>query len=324
MLQKPNTVFVGTQVNAAPETSFAAGDIVLIDAATGAVKDLADIADCNSIQLGLVKADGTTINKTQVIGKSNVKNLLYNAYAAKTEAAVSIDWTGVTLVAGYRYVVRIIYKDLYEHPGQFTHSYEVIATAADTVDTLGASFAAKINAHKGARATATYTAGTDVLLITAKTITANMASMAGKEGISRYSQVQMAVATYYTIPGSPFSGGMKAIPGIVTAVTVSDPGKGNPYVIRDREQDALSYKGITYRTTWPIIKPELNVDLAETYDEFVIEFDKAYQSPDNQYVKATDLAAEIYTEAGEGTSDLDDLRTAIAVWAGLEEAVVIP
>lgn len=319
MLQKPNTVFVGVQVNKTPETSFAAGDVVLIDAATGGVKDLADIAECSAIQLGLVKADGTSIAKTQVIGKSNVKNLLYNAYAAKTEASVSIDWTGVTLVPGYRYVVRIIYKDLYEHPGQFTHSYEAIASATDTVDTLGAALAAKINAHPGARATATYTAGTDVLLITAKAITANMTSMMGKEGISSYTQVQMGVATYYTIPGSPFSGGMKAIPGIVNVVVVSDPGKGNPYVIRDREQAALAYKGITYRTTWPIVKPELNVDLTETYDEFVIEFDNKYQSPDNQYVKSTDLAAEIYAEA---TSTLNDVRTAIAVWAGLEEAGV--
>ena len=86
MLQKPNTVFVGTKVNATPETSFAAGDVILINAATGAVTDLADIAECPSIQLGLVKADGTTIAKTQVIGKSNVKNLLYNVYAAKNRS----------------------------------------------------------------------------------------------------------------------------------------------------------------------------------------------------------------------------------------------
>lgn len=323
MLQKPNTVFVGKQFNAAPETSFAAGDVVLIDGATGAVKDLADIDECKTIQLGLVKADGTSISKTQVITKDAVKNLIYNEYAAKTESSVSFDLTGVTLVTGYRYVIRLIYKDIYEHPGQYTHSYEVIAKAGDTIDTVGAAFAAKINAHKGARATATYTAGTDVLLVTAKAITANYTSMMGKEGITPYSQVQMTGVAYYTIPTSGFANQYNPVPGIVIAVTPSDPGKGNPYVIRDREQDALAYKGITYRTTWPIIKPELNVNLTETYDEFVVEFDNKYQSPDNQYVKSTGLAAEIYTEAGAGTSDLDDLRTAIAVWAGLETEDVV-
>ena len=323
MLQKPNTVFVGTQFNAAPETRFAAGDVVLIDGNTGAVKDVADIAECSSIQIGLVQADGSTIKKSGQIYKHGIKNVLYNAYAAKTESTVSFDWTGVTLVPGYRYVIRLIYKDLYEHPGQFTHSYEHIATAADTIDTLGAALAAKINAHKGARCTATYTALTNVLLCTAKAITANDVTMMGKEGITPYSQVQMTGAAYYTVPNSAFSS-HTAIPGITISVVASKPGKGNPYVIRDREQAALAYKGITYRTTWPIIKPELNVDLTETYDEFVLEYAANYQSPDNQYVKATDLAVEVYTEAGEGSADLDDLRGAIAVWAGFEAAPVTP
>ena len=65
------------------------------------------------------------------------------AYAAKVESTVSFDWTGVTPVPGYRYVIRLIYKDLYEHPGQFTHTYEHIATATDTIDTIGASLEGK-------------------------------------------------------------------------------------------------------------------------------------------------------------------------------------
>ena len=323
MLQKPNTVFVGTQYNATPETSIAAGDVVLVNGDTGAVCDLLNIDNCNTIQLGLVQADGTTIKKTQHIFKHNMRNAIYNAYSAKVESAVSFDLTGVTLVPGYRYVFRLIYKDLYEHPGQYTHSYEHIATATDTVDTLGAAIVAKINAHTGARCTATYTAATDVILCTAKTMTAYDKPMMGKEGINLYSQVQMTGVAYYTVPNSAFSS-HTAIPGIVIATTASKPGKGNPYVIRDREQAALAYKGITYRTTWPIIKPELNVNLSETYDELVLEFAMHYQSPDNQYVKSTDLAAEIYTENSRGDNDLDDLREAIMIWAGLEDAPVIP
>ena len=320
MLQKPNTVFVGTKFNDAPETSFAAGDVVLVDASTGAVKDIADIADCSSIQIGLVQADGTTIKKSGQIYKHVIKNILYNEYVAKTESTVSFDWTAVTLVPGYRYVIRLIYKDLYEHPGQFTHTYEHIATATETRDTLGAALVAKINAHTGARCTASY--GTNVITCTAKTMTANMNSMMGKEGITPYSQVQMTGVAYYTVPNSAFSS-HTAIPGIDITTVASAPGKGNPYVIRDREQAALAYKGITYRTTWPIIKPELNVDLTESYDEFILEYAVNYQSPDNQYVKATDLAVEVYTENREGLASLDDLRTAIAVWAGLESAPAV-
>ena len=58
MLQKPNTVFVGSKVNAAA-TSLAVGDVVLINAATGAPLAIASIANANAIQLGYVKAIGS-------------------------------------------------------------------------------------------------------------------------------------------------------------------------------------------------------------------------------------------------------------------------
>lgn len=313
MLQKPNTVLVGTAVD---NTGAGAnvGEVIAINAETGAGIDYSTAwpAGVNAIQLALKTASG--LKKSAVIKKGAVKNMTGNgecAYAAKVESSVSFDWTGVTPVAGYRYVIRLIYKDLYEHPGQFTHTYEHIATATDTIDTIGASLEAKINAHKGARATAAYTAGTDVLLITAKTITANYSSMMGKDGITPYSQVQMVGTCYYTIPNSAYSS-HSPIPGIVVATVASDPGKGNPYIVRDREQDALAYKGITYRTTWPIIKPELNVNLSSTYDTLVIESEAEYQSPDNQYVKSTGLATEVYVAASQG---LEALRDVIAAWA---------
>ena len=323
MMQKVNTVFVGKKVNAAG-TTLAVGDIVAINAATGAVIATANIATAEAIQLGYVRGIGATdananIVKTQVIGKNNVDNITADgecAYVAKTEAAASIDFTGVTPVAGNRYVIRVIYKDLYEHPGQFTHSYEVIATAADTIDTIGDKFAARINAHKGARATATYTAGTDVLLISAKVI--DGFGTAGKEAITPYSQVQMQVVAYYT-NGTDITGAQNAIPGItISNAVVSKPGKGNPFIVRDREQAALSYKGITYRTEFPVIKPELNVDLSKTYDTLVVEYTRDYQSPDNQYVKSTGLAAEVYVEAGQGAEALRDILQPWAARVGAQ------
>lgn len=313
MLQKPNTVLVGTSVD---NTGAAAsnGNIIVLNAETGAGINYSSSwpSGVNAIQIGLKTASG--IKKSAVIRKGSVRNITADgecAYSAKTESSVSFDWTGVTPVTGYRYVIRLIYKDLYEHPGQFTHTYEYIVKAGDTIDTIGNALAAKINAHKGARCTATYTEATDVLLCTAKTMTANMTSMMGKEGITPYSQVQMTGVAYYTVPNSAFSS-HSAIPGITIAVTASDPGKGNPYIVRDREQDALAYKGITYRTTWPIVKPELNVNLSSTYDTLVIESVSKYQSPDNQYVKETELATEVYVAAGQG---LEALRDAIAAWA---------
>ena len=63
------------------------------------------------------------------------------------------------------------------------------------------------------------------------------------------------------------------------------------------------------------IKPELTVDLGatSTYDTLVVEFEKGYQSPDNQYNKSTAIAAELYIVAGQGA---EALRDGIALWSG--------
>lgn len=309
MLQKPNTVFVGNKVNTAA-TSLVVGDVVLINAETGAVLPTANIANASSIQLGYVKATGNIV-KTQAISKKMVKNLKYAAYAAKSEAVATFNFTGVSFISGNRYVIRVIYKDLYEHPGQFTHSYEVIHNGVDTIDQVGAKFVARITKHAGSRVTAAYNNSTKVLTLTAKVVDGPEANLMSKEAITPYSQVSMTAVMYFTNPALA-STSHYAVPGVVITVTDSKPGKGNPFIVRDREQAALGYKGITYRTEFPNIKPELTVDLSATYDSLVLEFAKEYQSPDNQYVKSTELASEVYVKAGQG---LSTLNTAIAAWA---------
>lgn len=311
MLQKVNTVFVAEKFNISG-ASFAAGEVRVIDATTGAAIDLTSAAlAASAIQLEFKKADGS-ITKTQVIGKKNIKNItadLAGAYSAKTVAKSTLDFGSVVPVVGHRYVVRCIYRDLFEHPGQFTHSYEHIATTTTPADLVDA-FVAKINKHEGRRVTASKS--TNALVLDALSVTDNGFATQGKEAITPYSQVQLKVVVYKTNPVS-FTGAKEAVVGLTNVTVESDPGQGNPYIVRDREQAALSYKGITYRTEWPVIKPELNVNLGWTYDTLVIEFDKQYQSPDNQYVKSTDLAAEIYIKAG-ATSSAEALGDKIRAW----------
>ena len=315
MLQKPNTVFVAKKINTAG-TSLVAGDIVVINAETGAVSASNTITTLatapKAIQLGFVKADGS-ITKTQVIGRKSIKNLQYGAYVAKTVASAVINFTSVVPVIGHRYVLRLIYRELYEHPGQFTHSYETIATTTAPAD-LAIALNKIINASSSARVTSAI-AG-NIITLTAKSVTDNGFGTQGKEAITPYSQVQMRVVAYTTNPSSQFNSAKDAIVGITITQVESQPGKGNAYIVRDREQAALGYKGITYRTEWPVIKPELNVDLTATYDTLVIEFDKEYQSPDNQYVKSTDLAAELYVDH-TNTGTLSALNDLILAWASL-------
>jgi len=316
MLQKPNTVFVGTNVDLTA-SSLSVGEVFLTNATTGAVLDIHtdSIATAlgtagNQIKIGFVKADGTH-TYSMPFAKTEVKSLVVTEYSAKQEAVTTINFTAATITAGYRYVVRCIYKDIYEHPGQFTHSYEVVAASGETIDTIIAKFITRISAHVGARVTAT--SGTHTLILTAKDVTANGFGTQGKEAITPYSQVNLKVVTYTSIVDSRFNSAKDSYGATVTATYTANPGKGNAYIVRDREQAALAYKGITNRITWPIIKPELMVDLTAHYDAFVIEIDKKYQSPDNQYVKSTAVTTEVYVVDG-ATSTAAALATKISAW----------
>lgn len=314
-MQKPNTVLVGKKFLVNGTATQTVGDIVVANAETGAFIDTTTsiATTINTIKIGLVKSD-STITYSAPISRKGIENMVITEGVAATEAVSVIDFTSVTgITVGHRYVLRVIYKDLYEHPGQFTHSYEVIATSTD-LDVLGAAFAARIAAHSGARVTAAYVASTDhELTLTAKNLTANGFGTQGKEAITPYSQVRMTVVAYVTNPSSFLTSSQDAITGLVITTTDSTPGKGNAYIVRDREQAALAYKGITYRTEWPTIKPELNVVLTSLYDTLVIESKTKYQSPDNQYVKETQMATEVYIVDG-ATATAATLADKIAAW----------
>jgi hypothetical protein len=399
MLQKVNTVFVGKQSyvtakNPSDANTLTVGDIVMINPANGTIIASNGLSSSiPTIQLGYVKSVGTliqdaVIEKSAPISKDKIKSITPNgtcAYVANTEASSVIDITGATITVGHRYVARIVYNDLYEHPGQFTHSYEAIAATGETAITLANKLYTRINAHAGRRVTAynAYFSGTvagvspaativgsgagitanvvltadsvstlaqliaahnaanptqtltliggestdvptanitveaGVIYLAALSVVDNGFSTQGKEAITPYSQVQMDVYLYKTNPTTPRSNVYEVVPGATVATVKSAPGRGNKYIVRDREQAALAYRGITYRTEWPVIKPELNVDLTKNYDTLVIEFSNNYQSPDNQYVKSTDFASEVYIDTVGGAGDAEVLRDAIATWAGL-------
>ena len=84
--------------------------------------------------------------------------MVYSDYVAPTEDVIEIAFSGSTIEVGHRFVLRLVYGDLYEAPGQFTHTYEVIATTTSTA-ALAAAFMAKINKHVSRRVDASIYAG---------------------------------------------------------------------------------------------------------------------------------------------------------------------
>ena len=306
MLNHVNTVLIGTNCPASytNEAALAKGDVALFDENKKLLTSANAAEAAKAIHIG-VAADtyqvadntGALVTKREIkfsapIQKGSKPTMVYSDYVAPTEDVIEIAFSGSTIEVGHRFVLRLVYGDLYEAPGQFTHTYEVIATSTSTAD-LAAAFMAKINKHVSRRVDASIYAG--VLKLTAKVKDDNE----GKESINLYSQVSVDAFVWKTIPNGLLSNVMYPVAGLSITKTQGTPGKGNAKIVRDREQAALGYKGITFRTHWPVIKPELNVDLTATYDTMVIENWNSYQSPDNQYVKTTPMATELYVVANE-------------------------
>ncbi|QOR58078.1 hypothetical protein KNV27_gp003 [uncultured phage cr55_1] len=303
MLQHVNTVLIAKTAPTSFSTAdvLADGAIALFDENKKILTSTVLAAAAKSIYVGVcegkedvydqkgAKSTKSVIRFSMPIQKGSNPTLVVTPFVAKTEDKIVITATNVTPEVGHRYVLRLVYNDIYEAPGQFTHTYEVIAKTTTPKDLVDA-FVKKINKHKEARVTASASAA--VLTLTAKEIPYN-------EGITLdhgYTQVSVEAFMWTTIPSGLLSNVMYPISNLTIAKTQGTPGKGNAYIVRDREDAAMGYRGITHRANgiYPYIAPEFRSDLSAEYDTITMEWDNKYLSDDNQYIKTTPLAVEMY------------------------------
>lgn len=304
------------------------GEIVVLDKDRKVLAAGATIADSDTIFIVQSTADtfdytnkaGTAIAGARKIKMSGpivgatVKNYNGEAYEAKSEQTASITIAGMTPAVGTEYVVRLVYKDVPEHPGQFTQTYRIISTTA-TLDTFGTAIAAKINKHAGRRVNATYTTGTDVLLLTAREIPENTSTISD---IDKFKLVEFTA--YFNYVNS--SGVWTIWPTTSTDVTYvsANYGSGNWEQIRDIEKDVIGYRGVSNLIWFPAQTPTQDVVLDATYNLITIEHEVPYQSPDNQYVKnapqSTVLAFVVPSAGTQQTSVLAQLNPWLASCPG--------
>ena len=303
MLQKVNKVLIAKTAPTSYTTveALVDGDIALFNENKVIVKSATEAEAATALYIGVcvgkedvydqkgTKSTKSVINYSMPIQKGSKPSMVFTKFVDKAEDKVVITATNVTPEVGHRYVLRIVYNDIHEAPGQFTHTYEVIAKTTNATDLI-TSFKNKINNHKQARVVATSAAA--VLTLTAKEIPYN-------QGITLdagYCQVSMDVFMWKTIPSGLLSNVMYPISNLTIAKTQGTPGRGNAYIVRDRENWNLGYEGIQYRANaiYPYIAPEFRSDLSAEYDTLTLEWDNLYLSNDNQYIKTTPLSAEIY------------------------------
>lgn len=312
MLQHVNTVLIAKTAPASFSNvdSLADGAIALFDENKKLLTTAANAAAANAIYVGVCQGtedvyneEGTKTTKAVIkysmpIQKGSCPSMVITPFVAKAEDKIVITATNVAPEIGHRYVLRLVYNDIHEAPGQFTHTYEVIAKTTAPKDLIDA-FVKKINNHKGARVVASSSAA--VLTLNAKEIPYNQ----GITTDAGYCQVSVEAFMWTTIPSGLLSNVMYPISNLTIAKTQGTPGRGNAYIVRDRENWNLGYEGIQYRANaiYPYIAPEFRSDLNAKYDTITIEWDNKYLSNDNQYIKTTPLSAEIYVNQGQITSN---------------------
>jgi len=307
MMQHVNKVFVGQATTATAVDGMNINDIAVFDkdgkiatAGTAVTGESFKVGKCVGVET-ITMPDGSLQNKKMVIYGNEINPFIVTnqiqatPFKAPVEDIIDIDFTGVVITTGFRYVVRIYYRDIYELKSMFTNSYEVIATSADTNVTIANRLADRINMHAGRRVNATV-AGTTITL-TAMPKTNNE----GVNSINLFTQVSMEVSAYATDPRNFFAGQVKLpIGATITRVQTHDPGNGFWKVVRDRENLARPYRGSTNVTWFPVIRPELAVDPTKEYATIVIEYENSFASADNQYRKNTLLADELYIDMNSG------------------------
>lgn len=305
MITRVGTVLIGKNCPASYTTAdaLAAGDVAMFDQDRKIIKTAAEAVKASTLYIGVAqdkvtvtKPNGSTEQKANIefsnaIQKDSNPSAVIGEYEAPVQEKVVITLTNATIVAGNRYVLRIVYKDMYEDPGQFTHTYEVFATSATAKD-LADALVKKINKHANRRVSASNSEA--VITLTAMEKDDNE----GVYSINEYSVVSMEVSLYETIPGALLSNFPKAVAGATIVKTAGKAGKGYWKQVRDREARQMGYKGHVFTGTYPEVEQVRKVVAGDTYDYATIENDNLYLSNDNQYIKTTPILTELYVKKG--------------------------
>lgn len=301
MITSVHTVLIGKKCPASYTTVDAlnAGEVALFDQNKVILKTAAEAAKASSLYVGVAgekinvtMPNGNVAQKANIefsneIQKSSKPSAVIGQHVEPTQDKVVVTLTNATIVAGHRYVLRVLYKDIEANNFQFTHTYEVYAESNEA-QKLAEAFVKKINAHKNRRIQAENAAA--VLTLTAMVKDDNE----GVYSLNEYSVVDMEVSLYHTVPGALLANQPEAVSGATIAKTPGNPGKGFWKQVRDAEVRYMGYKGHVFTGAYPEVEQARKVVEGTSYDYAVIENDNLYLSNDNQYIKTTPLTTEVY------------------------------
>lgn len=329
MLTRNYSLFIGKDIDRtstltgfpnSASNNLADGEILVLDKDKNILTAGSTISDTDTIYI--CEGTNNTYNYTNKAGTSvtGVRKIIYSdpiegrlvknykgqSYSAKSEQVDTFDITGLTVTNGIEYLLRIVYKDVNEHPGQYTETYRYVAGSSDTIDTVAAGIVARVSAHSGARVTVSYNSSTDVLTVTGKALTA---CTSGLSDIDEFSMVEFDAYLNYVD-----SSGIWQDWGSTHSSTKAVKPKGSWEQLRDMEK--WDNRGATNKTHFPVLynSSEFRTTKDETYDMIIIEHDKSYQSPDNQYVKQSPATTVVAIPVPSESNQMSDVLAVLNPW----------
>ena len=315
MITRVDKVIIGKQVNIAEPNALAIGDITVVDQN---MKAASAPADADALYIGVctgkeeITLPNGTVSEVSImkysdkIQKASKPSYATANYEAPENAKIEIDLSAAEIVAGHRYVLRVLYKDIEAANLQFTHTYEVVATSDAAAD-LGAAMLKQINNHPNRRVNATFASNKLTLVAKDKNYDNSV------DSLDEYSIVSMDASLYVTIPGALLSNQPEKVAGAEITKTEGKPGKGFWKQVRDLEVRAMGYNGHVLTGAYPSVEQErLTVKGAE-YNYVTVENDNLYLSADNQYIKTTPLRTNVFCEGAVAS-----LTAALDAFMGVE------
>lgn len=328
MITKPNTVLVATGISTTATETL--GTLVLLDAKTGLpVANAASLTGVDAVQFGVIKEPKVTtgpvenqkpiyIAKTKAFKKSELQHIVSTAGIPATEDSykLTVPTIPAGLIDGDNMHVRLSFK-VDGHKTQKAEAYTFAIKDYATAANLATAIANRINKNRDSWVTATVNAAE--VTITAKRAIDYQPNSKSINATTKFNQVEFDLAAFKVNGTGPYSAF-----GTIAKLSNSQPGIGNPYVVRDQERDAFGYEGVAHIAVYPSIMPASSVAAVgglvnESVQYNCISFtaELAYRAPDESYMKTTPVSAQLYYPhtAGNKTA-ADNIVAAVKTWAG--------
>lgn len=284
-------------------TKPADGEILVLDkdkkplaaGATVADSDVIYLCQGTSATYDYTNDAGTTVTGARVLKFSDpiegklVKGYRATPYAPAIQRQTTFAAITSPLTAGTEYVLRIVYKDVVAKRGQFTKTYRFISPLTTSVGVFNGLRLA-IAADKGARITAN-AQNAATLILTAKAIPEGNTSV---NDIDTVQLVDFDAFLNYVDANDL----QQTCTGSTQTKIAAEYGSGTWQLVRDLEKNQLGYEGILDQTTFPLVSHSLSTVAGAVYNQIIIEHDKSYLSPDNQYVKQAPMTTVIALPVG--------------------------